>query len=119
MHLAYLHLTDPRLTHAAFRASANGCVPECLPQSVHMFGVIVCMCVYAGVYIRLRVKLTFKTSTPHVVTTSYNMLLWRMCRLFMRLRETAMGAAASQDPNAPVTGTHACTRSFLKHVHAR
>lgn len=32
------------------------------------------------------------------------MLLWRMCRLFMRLRETAMGAAATQDPNAPVTG---------------
>jgi hypothetical protein len=36
------------------------------------------------------------------------MLLWRMCRLFMRLREAALGAAASTaDPNAPVTGTMA------------
>lgn len=26
MHLAYTHLTDPRLTHPNFRASANGCV---------------------------------------------------------------------------------------------
>ena len=26
MHLAYLHLTDPALTHSTFRASANGYV---------------------------------------------------------------------------------------------
>lgn len=47
-------------------------------------------------------------STPR---NSYNMLLWRMCRLFMRLRERALGAAASSasaaDPAAPVTGTMA------------
>jgi len=39
------------------------------------------------------------------------MLLWRMCRLFMRLREQALGAAAnagaSADGPAPVTGTMA------------
>lgn len=34
------------------------------------------------------------------------MLLWRMCRLFMRLRETALGSATA-DPTAPVTGTMA------------
>jgi hypothetical protein len=57
MHLAYLHLADPRLTHSRFRASANG----------------------------------------------YNMLLWRMCRAFMRLRETAPPAseAAALSTSSP------------------
>lgn len=45
------------------------------------------------------------------------MLLWRMCRLFMRLRETAMGAAATQDPNAPVTG--ACGRAHSRDLLTR
>ena len=45
--------------------------------------------------------------TPPTTTISYNMLLWRMCRLFMRLRETALGAPATADPSAPVTGTMA------------
>lgn len=67
MHLAYLHLTDPRLTHSRFRASANG----------------------------------------------YNMLLWRMCRVFMKTREAALPpsdpiqtsstAASSSSSSAPLT----------------
>ncbi len=65
MHLAYLHLTDPRLTHSRFRASANG----------------------------------------------YNMLLWRMCRVFMKMREAALppsdptstSSTAASSSSAPLT----------------
>ena len=73
MHLAYLHLVDPRLTHSRFRASANG----------------------------------------------YNMLLWRMCRVFMRMREASPPASSDPTSTAAASATPLTAKNELRGLTLR